>query len=55
MSIIEKAAGKIGTGAPHPAPQVGPGDPGHDASLIENALNKQRSSLAAPFVATPVD
>src|SRR3569832_1043614 len=52
MSIIEKAAGKIGTGAPHPAPQS---DPGHDASLIENALNKQRSSHAAPFVATPVE
>ncbi len=55
MSIIEKAAGKIGTGAPHPTPQVGPGDPGHDASLIENALNKQRGGHAVPFVATPVE
>lgn len=24
MSIIEKAAGKIGTGAPHPAPRAIP-------------------------------
>ena len=55
MSIIEKAAGKIGTGASHPAPLGGSGDPGHEASLIENALNKQRSSHAAPFVATPVE
>ena len=44
MSIIEKAAGKIGAGAAHPPPQGGPGDSSHDAGLIENALNKQRSS-----------
>jgi len=55
MSIIEKAAGKIGTGAPRPAAQDGNNDPGHDASLIENALNKQRGSHAAPFVATPIE
>ena len=54
MSIIEKAAGKIGTGAPRPAAQSG-GEAGHDASLIENALNKQRQSHAEPFVATPVE
>ena len=55
MSIIEKAAGKIGSGAPRP---VLPGDRSeaeHDASLIENALNKQRSAPATPFVATPVE
>ena len=55
MSIIEKAAGKIGTGAPRPASPGGNSDSGHDASLIENALNKQRSGHAAPFVATPVE
>ncbi|HJX57316.1 MAG TPA: protein tyrosine kinase, partial [Thiobacillus sp.] len=55
MSIIEKAAGKIGTGAPRPAPQGGSGDSGHDASLIENALIRRRSGHAAPFVATPVE
>jgi protein-tyrosine kinase len=54
MSIIEKAAGKIGSGAPRP-PSQGASDPGRDASLIENALNKQRSSHAAPFVATPIE
>lgn len=55
MSIIEKAAAKIGAGAPRPAPQGGNGDAGHDASLIENALNRQRSGHAEPFVATPVE
>ncbi|MDP2057837.1 MAG: XrtA-associated tyrosine autokinase [Thiobacillus sp.] len=55
MSIIEKAAGKIGAGAPRPAPQGGNSDSSHDASLIENALNRQRSGHAAPFVATPVE
>lgn len=55
MSIIEKAAGKIGTGAPRPAPLGGNSDSGHDASLIENALNRQRSGHATPFVATPVE
>jgi receptor protein-tyrosine kinase len=55
MSIIEKAAGKIGAGASRPPAQGGHSDPGHDASLIENALNKQRSNHAAPFVATPVE
>lgn len=55
MSIIEKAAGKIGAGAPRPVPQGGNSDSGHDASLIENALNKQRSGHASPFVATPVE
>ena len=55
MSIIEKAAGKIGTGAPRPAPQGSHVDPVQAASLIENALNKQRNSQATPFVATPVE
>jgi len=55
MSIIEKAAGKIGAGAPRPAPQGGGNDSGHDVSLIENALDRQRSGHAAPFVATPVE
>jgi receptor protein-tyrosine kinase len=55
MSIIEKAAGKIGSGAPRPAEPDGNNDSGHDASLIENALNKQRGSHAAPFVATPIE
>ncbi len=55
MSIIEKAAGKIGSGAPRPAPQDGNIDSGHDASLIDNALNRQRSGHASPFVATPVE
>jgi receptor protein-tyrosine kinase len=53
MSIIEKAAGKIVAGAPRPV-SLG-GDSGHDASLIENAHNRQRSGHAAPFVATPVE
>ncbi len=56
MSIIEKAAGKIGTGAPRPPGQGGGNDPERDASLIENALNKQRESRqSTPFVATPVE
>jgi receptor protein-tyrosine kinase len=55
MSIIEKAAGKIGAGAPRPVSQGGNSDSGHDASLIENAHNRQRSGHAAPFVATPVE
>ena len=55
MSIIEKAAGKIGTGAPRTAPQGSHVDPAQAASLIENALNKQRDSQATPFVATPVE
>ncbi|MBW8328710.1 MAG: XrtA-associated tyrosine autokinase [Thiobacillus sp.] len=55
MSIIEKAAGKIGAGTPRPASPGDNDDPDHNASLIENALSKQRSSHAAPFVATPVE
>jgi receptor protein-tyrosine kinase len=55
MSIIEKAAGKIGAGAPRPAPQGGNSDSGHDAALIENTLNPQRGGHASPFVATPVE
>jgi len=55
MSIIEKAAAKIGTGAPRPAPVGGNSESGHDASLIENALNRQGSGHATPFVATPVE
>ncbi len=53
MSIIEKAAGKIGSGAAHASAGS---SHAQDASLIENALNKQRGSQhAAPFVATPVE
>ena len=55
MSIIEKAAGKIGAGASRPASPGGDSTSAHDASLIENALNKQRSSHAMPFVATTVE
>jgi protein-tyrosine kinase len=55
MSIIEKAAGKIGMGAPRPAPQGGGSEPTHDDSMIEAALNKQRGSHAMPFIATPVE
>ena len=56
MSIIEKAAGKIGMGAPRspgmpPATQT----PQQDASMIESALAKQQAKHAAPFVATPVE
>lgn len=55
MSIIEKAAGKIGSGTPE-APRGDRADADRDASMIENALNKQRSaSHATPFVATPVE
>ncbi len=53
MSIIEKAAGKIGSGA---AQSSAGSSHAQDASLIENALNKQRGSQqSAPFVATPVE
>lgn len=53
MSIIEKAAGKIGTGAPRP-PSGETGRP-QEASMIESALAKQREKAAAPLVATPVE
>ncbi|MDP1928359.1 MAG: XrtA-associated tyrosine autokinase [Thiobacillus sp.] len=55
MSIIEKAAGKIGTGAPRPGISSNPTETVREASLIENALHKQSSSHAAPFVATTVE
>ncbi|MEQ1661826.1 MAG: XrtA-associated tyrosine autokinase [Thiobacillus sp.] len=57
MSIIEKAAGKIGTGAPVARPVAADTEPAlrnHD-NLIEAALNKQRQPHAEPFVATPVE
>jgi receptor protein-tyrosine kinase len=56
MSIIEKAAGKIGAGAvARSASQSGSG-PGDEAGLVEQAaLHAQRSVQAAPFVATPVE
>lgn len=55
MSIIEKAAGKIGTGAPRPAAPAGEQVKSHDASMIEGALAKQRDKQQTPFVATPVE
>ena len=55
MSIIEKAAGKIGTGSPRTAPQSANVASAQDAGLIEHALNKQRNSQATPFVATHVE
>ncbi|HQT30397.1 MAG TPA: XrtA-associated tyrosine autokinase [Thiobacillus sp.] len=56
MSIIEKAAGKIGTGAPKPGVVANPAETARDASLIESALSKQGSSShASPFIATTVE
>jgi len=55
MSIIEKAAGKMGSGAASPGLGGGHSETARDASLIENTLNKQSSSHAAPFVATTVE
>lgn len=52
MSIIEKAAGKIGKSAPQPAPSGDGGEPGQP-SLIESALNKQRGSEAELDAAVP--
>jgi hypothetical protein len=48
MSIIEKAAGRIGTSAPRPTPAGGNPDHPEGGSLIENALNKQRGSHQRP-------
>ncbi|MBU2641710.1 MAG: XrtA-associated tyrosine autokinase [Gammaproteobacteria bacterium] len=55
MSIIEKAAGKIGAGAPRPVVPNNPVEGARDASLIESALNKQSSSHVSPFIATTVE
>ena len=60
MSIIEKAAGKIGGGAPRPAPPLAVGtSPAQDVSMIEHALAKQQArqapSAPAAFVATPIE
>jgi len=55
MSIIEKAAGKIGTGAPRPGVVANPAEMARDASLIESALSRQGSSHASPFIATTVE
>lgn len=55
MSIIEKAAGKIGAGT---AARTGLSDGAGNvpnASVIESAAARQRSSHANPFVATPVE
>ncbi|MHB1052254.1 MAG: XrtA-associated tyrosine autokinase [Thiobacillus sp.] len=54
MSIIEKAAGKIGSGVPGTSTQSSNTDPVKETSLIEDALSKQRNNQAMPFVATPV-
>lgn len=54
MSLIEKAAGKLGAGGAQ-KPLGGGAAPAPDASLIESALNKQRSHRPEPFVATPVE
>ena len=55
MSIIEQAAGKIGTGASRPGVVANPAEMARDASLIESALSKQGSSHASPFIATTVE
>ena len=55
MSIIEKAAGKIGTGAPRPAPQGRGADSVQEPGLLDPAPNRQRNSQTSPFVATPVE
>lgn len=55
MSIIEKAAGKIGSGIPRTSTQGSNADPVKETSLIEDALGKQRNSQTMPFVATPVE
>ncbi len=55
MSIIEKAAGKIASGVPRTVTQSSDTDPVKETSLIEDALSKQRSTPATPFVATPVE
>ena len=55
MSIIEKAAGKIGSGVPRTLTQSSDTDPVKETSLIEDALRKQRSTQSTPFVATPVE
>lgn len=55
MSIIEKAAGKIGAGTPRSGLASGHADTVRDASLIESALNKQSGVHASPFVATTVE
>ncbi len=55
MSLIEKAAGKLGGGANKAPAQGNEAPQAPDASLIEGALNKQRSHRSAPFVATPVE
>ena len=54
MSIIEKAAGKLGGQARPPASPAGT-ERAEPASLIEGALAKQRSEPAAGFVATPIE
>jgi len=60
MSIIEKAAGKIGGGIARPAPPPVAGtSPAQDVSMIEHALAKQQArqapSAPAAFVATPIE
>ena len=55
MSLIEKAAGKLGAGGSQPPAQGDTHAAASDASLIEGAVNKQRSPRAEPFVATPVE
>ncbi len=56
MSIIEKAAGKIGAGAGARTGLPEATEGVADASLIEGAMATQRSSSHAnPFVATPVE
>lgn len=55
MSLIEKAAGKLGAGNAPPSTQGGGHATAADASLIEGAVNKQRGPRTEPFVATPVE
>lgn len=55
MSLIEKAAGKLGSGSNQPPTQGDKHVEASGASLIEGAVNKQRSPRTEPFVATPVE
>lgn len=50
MSIIEKAANKLGV-----VPEVPQSHPASAESMIESALNKQRTTAPEPLIAAPVE